>query len=810
MHRFAADLRYALRQLRRSPSTAFLALLTLTLGVAANVIVFGVIDALFMRPLPGVVESGRLFTVQHPEDWWITLSYPDYCDLRDRNTVFSSVAMFRIARIGMGRTAGARPVWGYEASGNYFDTLGVKPALGRFFGPADDVDPGGKQYAVVSYSYWQEQLGGSPDVIGMTIYLNKYPYTLLGVTPKGFRGTERLLWPDVWVPITNQMQIEGYDWIHSRSNENSWVIARLKPAVTVAQAEANLNSIARELAREYPGSDEKLHLALSKPGFLGNALGVPARSFTLAIMLLALLVLLAACANLGGLFAARTADRSRELAVRMAVGSSRLRILQQLVTESISIALIGGVAALFLARAVLHLLSRWHPPTEFPIQLAVDADPVVYGFALIAAVATGVLLGVLPARQVWNTDPNHALRGSGSSPLVWHHWATRDVLLVIQIALCCLLITASFVSLRGLLRTFQTPLGFDPQNVILATFDLHLAHYADDDAARAQQQLLQRVAHLPGVSAAAYASSTPLSLDQSETDIYPADATVFLPSTMKFMANYYSISPGYLPTAGTRLLRGRDFTWHEDQHAPKVAIVNQTFARQLFADSDAIGKYFRVGADHKYQVVGVVEDGKYVYLAEEPTPAMFVPILQKNNTSTVLMVRTAAAPGEVLPELRQAISDFDTTIPLYGLSSWPNALSMALFPARTATVALSIFGVLALLLAVTGVFGLASYTVSKRRRELGIRVALGARSQEVLRTALGRTALLVAAGSCAGLLLGIAASRLLAMIVYGANALDPAVLLGALGTMALVGLGSSLLPARRALAENPARLLREE
>src|SRR6516162_7057406 len=286
MHRFAADLRYALRQLRRSPSTAFLALLTLTLGVAANVIVFGVIDALFMRPLPGVVESGRLYTVQHPEDWWITLSYPDYCDLRDRNTVFSSVAMFRIARIGMGRTAGARPVWGYEASGNYFDTLGVKPALGRFFGPADDVDPGGKQYAVVSYSYWQEQLGGSPDVIGMTIYLNKYPYTLLGVTPKGFRGTERLLWPDVWVPITNQMQIEGYDWIHSRSNENSWVIARLKPAVTVAQAEANLNSIARELAREYPGSDEKLHLALSKPGFLGNALGVPARSFTLAIMLL--------------------------------------------------------------------------------------------------------------------------------------------------------------------------------------------------------------------------------------------------------------------------------------------------------------------------------------------------------------------------------------------------------------------------------------------------------------------------------------------------------------------------------------------
>ena len=418
MHRLQEDIRYALRQLRRSPSFLLLALLTLTLGVGANVIVFGVVDALFLRPLPGITEPQQLYTVQHPEDLWVTLSYPDYKDIRDRNTVFSSVTAYRVARIGLGQTEGAQPIWGYEASGNYFDTMGIKPALGRFFRPEDDVGPGGKQYAVLNYRCWQERFGGNPNVIGKTIYLNKYPYILLGVTPRDFHGTERLLWPDVWVPISNEVLIEGYDWIHNRGDNNSWVVARLKPGVSVREAAANLNSVAQQLAREYPHTDSGMELRLSKPGFLGDALGVPARGFTLAIMLLALLVLLAASANLGGLFAARTADRSRELAIRMAVGSSRMRILRQLLTESVLLAVIGGVAASFLARAVLRLLTQWHPPTEFPLQMAVNPDPRVYAFALFTAVVTGVLLGILPARQVWATDPNHVLRSAGSSPLV--------------------------------------------------------------------------------------------------------------------------------------------------------------------------------------------------------------------------------------------------------------------------------------------------------------------------------------------------------------------------------------------------------
>jgi predicted permease len=386
----------------------------------------------------------------------------------------------------------------------------------------------------------------------------------------------------------------------------------------------------------------------------------------------------------------------------------------------------------------------------------------------------------------------------------------RDVLLGIQIALCCLLVTVSLVSLRGLVRAFRTPLGFNQQDVTLAMFDLHLARYNDDKLPLAQQQLLERVSRLSGVTAAAYSSSTPLSLDQSETDVYPEGVHDFRPTNVQFNANYYSVSPGYFHTAGTRMLAGREFTWTDNNDAPEVAIINETFARRLFGSDSPIGKYFNTGVSHRLQVVGVVEDGKYAFLAEESAPALFFPILQVKNSSTVLLVRSPRPSSEMVPAVREVISEFDTSIPVFGVRSWSDALAVALFPARAATIALGIFGILALMLAVTGVFGLASYTVSKRLHELGIRVALGAHTQDVMRAALGRTVLLLIVGSAAGLLLGIATTRLLAMVVYRANALDPLVLLSVVTTMALVGIVSASLPARRALTVNPSKLLRED
>ena len=355
------------------------------------------------------------------------------------------------------------------------------------------------------------------------------------------------------------------------------------------------------------------------------------------------------------------------------------------------------------------------------------------------------------------------------------------------------------------------PLGIRPEGVTVATLDLNLGGYKGDDALKAvQQRLLESVRQIPGVTAAAYSNTTPLSIDQSDSYVYPPDTVAFTADKSRFGANYYEVSPSYFATAGTRLLAGRGFTEHDDAHAPKVAIVNQTFARQLFGTENAIGKHYLTGRKNELEIIGIVEDGKYSTLTEDPRPAMFWPIAQSADNDTVLLVRSGRSSAEMVPLVREAIARVDSGLPTFLLAPWTDAISMVTFPARAATIALGVLGGLAMMLAVTGIFGVATYTVSKRMRELGIRVALGAQHKQVLRAALERTAILLALGSVAGLALGVAASRLLASIVYQATASDPLVILGVAATMALIGLISATFPARRALSVDPATLLRDE
>lgn len=801
------DVRYALRQLRKSPGFAAVAVITLALGIGANVVVFGVLNALLLHPLD-IPHPEQVYSVQHRAAQDISTSYPDYRDVRERNTVFSALSMYRVARIGLEAPDGAHPVWGYEASGNYFDMLGVKPILGNFFHASDEGAAGASPFVVLSYNCWKDRFASDPSIVNKVIRLNKHPYTVVAIAPRDFNGVERFYWPEVWVPITNVKEIEGYNWIQHRSDQNAWVAGRLKPGVAPTEAEANLNSIAAQLAREYPGTDEHLSFRLSKPGFLGDSLGGPLRAFMLGLMLLAAMVLLASCANLGGMFAARAADRSRELAIRMAIGSSRPRIFRQLLTEAIVISLAGGLVALLLGNILLNVLTQWHPPSDIPIQLLVRPNWGVYFFAFAVALATGLIFGLVPARQIWNADPNLALR-SGSTPILGRRWALRDALLALQIALCCLLVTASFVSLRGLARTFQLPLGFNPDGVTLAAFDLQLANYNGAEAGAVQQRLLEQVAKLPGVTAAAYGNSVPLSIDQSNTSIFAEGTKDFRASTEKLNSTYYQVAPGYFTAIGAPLLAGRDITLADNNKAPKVAVVNETFARKLTGNAQAVGKRF-IRGDNTIEIVGIVPDGKYQTLTEDPDAAVFFPIAQSPNTSTVLVVRSRLNSAEMIPAIRQAIANVDASIPVFSIGSWQDALGLMLLPARAATVALGIFGALAMMLAVTGIFGMASYTVSKRVRELGIRIALGAQSKQVLRAALGRTFALLLVGSGAGLLLGFAATKLLASIVYQASANDPVVLVAVVVTMAVAGLASASLPAKRALSIHPMELLREE
>jgi predicted permease len=528
------------------------------------------------------------------------------------------------------------------------------------------------------------------------------------------------------------------------------------------------------------------------------------------VMLLACLVLLAACANLGSLFAARTADRTREFAIRLAIGSSKWRVMRQILTEAVVVSIGGGIVACGLAMVLLRGLGAFTFPTEIPIKVAVGAEPSQIALAFAVALVAGVLFGMAPVRQIFAADPNQAIKGGITTSAGGRHWAIRDILLAAQIALCCLVVTAAFVSLRGLGRTLTMPFGFQPKNVVATRFDLELAHYNEKDGAAFQRKLLDSVKQIPGVEMAAYANTTPLSLNSSNTGVYDEQATDFRPSTQKFLASYYNVSPGYFATAGTHLLAGREFTWNDDAKSPRVAIVNQEFARRLFGTDQAVGRHFKQGNKEKVEIVGVVEDGKYTTLTEDPTCAVFHPILRDTDNATVMMVRSPVDPVLMSAAMRKAVHDLDANVPIEASGSWQDQLGIVLFPARAATIALGIFGVLALLLSITGTFGLASYTVAKRLRELSIRVALGAQSKQIIRAALGRTLVLLTCGSVVGLILGVAATRVLSAVVAHASAQDPAVLIAVALTMLLAGSLSVANPARRALKIDPARLLRED
>jgi predicted permease len=811
MQTLLSDLRYSLRQLRRSPGFTFTTILTLTMAIAANVVVFGVVDALMLHPLP-VREPGRVVEVEKVrEGGGLNLSYPDYRDLRDRLRSFSSLAAVRITRLAFGVGGNTEPVWGYEVSGNYFDTLGIQPRLGRFFTPADDVKVNGSEVAVLSYANWQVRFNGDPAIVGKTVMVAKHAYTVVGVTPKGFSGTERFIWPDVWLPYQDSPELDGFNWLESRGNNSTWVVGRLKPGVTTAAATADLQRVAGQLAKEYPADCAGMALLVSKPGMFGAVLGGPVRAFLAGVMAMAALVLLATCANLGALFSSRMTDRAKELGIRLAIGSTRARIMRQLLVESVVVALAGGVAASLGSAALLNTLARWTPDFGgLPVHFLVQPDWTVFGFSALLALVTGVLFGMIPARQVWLADPNQTLKAAGSTVSGADRSRLRSSLLTVQIALCCLLVTASLVALRGLQRTFNVPLGFDPAGVTMATMDVHLAGYGPDKQAAIQQRLLAQVAAIPAVTAAAYANTTPLSLNNSSNTIYPPGTTDFSVTNARFDAIDDSVSPGYFAVTGTRLLAGRDFTVHDDAKSPAVAIVNQTFAKRLFGTENAVGMRYPTGTGQMTEVVGVVEDGKYETLTEDPKPALFWPILQSPRSDLALLVKSQRNPEEVAAAMRKAIAEVDGGLPVLTVGTWTDALSTVTFPARAATIALSVLGALAIMLAVTGIFGTASYTISRRMRELGIRVALGAQGRQVLRAALGPMTLLLGFGSGMGLLLGFAATRVMAGIVYQATASDPVVILAAVLTMSMLGLVSAALPARRALRVDPMVLLRED
>jgi predicted permease len=809
MRRLTQDFRYALRQMRRSPSFAVTAAVTLALGIGANVVAFGVLNAVLLKPLD-VPQPAGLYNLEQKHEGDNSQSYPDYVDFRSRNRTFSDMAVYRLQDAGLSTGTATYKTWYYKVSGNYFDLLGVNPLRGRFFHESDEHGPNSAPYIVLSEQFWRRNFGADLNIVGAKVEINKHPFTVIGVAPWEFHGNDLFIWPDFWMPMVEGTDYEGTDFLTWRGNHNLWILGRLKPGVTPQQATDDLNGVARELAKQYPTTDEGLGARLVKPGLMGDVLGGPAQSFIAGIMALALLVLLAACTNLASLFAARTADRGRELAIRMAVGSSRWHVLRQLVTEAVLVAVVGGALGTVFSSALLKTLTRWQPIAGFPIHVTVNADARVYLVALLLSVGSGIMFGLVPLRQVWATSSAQLIKSGAAGTEVTRRFTFREVLLGIQIALCTLLVTSSFVALRGMQQSLHAPLGFVAQGAILAVTDLHMGGYKDAGAVQVQKRMIDEVGQIPGVESIGTINETPLGTGGSSTRVYRQGTTDFRPSNSVLGAQYYSMSPGYLAAAGTHLLVGRDFSRQDNDKTPKVAIVNERFARLMFASvASAVGRRFATGDKGCCEVVGVVEDGKYGTLTEEPQAAMFFPFEQSPDSDTTLVVRSRMAEEEMAPKIGRVLAAIDPALP-FGIYSWTSGLGLVLFPARVATACLGVMGLLAAMLAVTGVFGLAMYSVSKRIREFGIRVALGALPRHVMRSALGRTLILLLSGSAAGLVLGALASRLLAQIVYQATPRDPVVFAGVTATMILLGLVATWIPAQRALGIDPARLLREE
>ncbi|MGD0156045.1 MAG: ABC transporter permease [Terracidiphilus sp.] len=805
-----SDLKLAVRQLAKSPGFALTAIVTLALGIGVNAVMFSVLNALLLRPV-NVPNAQNFYMVQrfgHPPQ-----AYPDYLDLRDRNRTFESLMAVKvIGDVGVDTGGNPSTAWPYLTSGNYFDALGIRPFLGRFFHASDENGINSAPYVVLSYAYWRSHFDEDRGVVGRTVEINKHLFTIIGVAPAEFRSTDLIFSPAMWIPIAEAPTILGFNSLPNRGDHNLWVMGRLKPGVTTTEAAADLNTLGSWLARTYPADDEGIKFTLASPGLLGDALEGPARAFMAGLMLLAGLILLAACANLGSLFSARAADRSKEVALRLALGSRRGRILRQLLSEALLVSLAGGAVGLFGGVELLHALSAWNPIPETPINLPVNPDVRTYAVALLLAVASGLLFGIVPLRQVLRADPWQVIRTGTRGTGALRRFTLRDLLLVAQIAICAVLVISSLVAVRGLVRSLHGSYGFQPQNAMIVQSNLHMAGYADDRMPQVQRRMLDAVAAIPGVSAVGYADQLPLGLGGSDNYAYSDSTTDFRPTNRAADASNYSISPGYLRAAGTRLLAGRDLTFADDMKAPAVALVNQRFAVKLFGSVDkAVGGHFKLAGGKRVEVVGVVEDGKYQTLTEDQQPAMFFSFLQNDSSNTWLVVRSKRDPAGMAAALESTLHGIDSSLPLT-IKTWTDEMDggVSLFAARAATVALGVLGLLGAMLAVTGVFGMASYVVSRRLRELGIRVALGAGTRAVLSASVGRAFRLLAFGSAAGLVLGVLATRILSHIVYQATPKDPMVLGGVVAAMLLIGLVASWIPARRALAADPLVLLREE
>ena len=801
----ARELRLAGRSLLRSRVFTLVSIATIALGIGATTTVFSLVNALLLRPLP-IAEPGRVVAVQETlrgmrsvSMGYSAVSYPRYVAYRQASTrIFSGLAAQRYEEMSLRATGQAQVLTGVVASGNYWEVLGVKPALGRFFTGRDEMD----QLAVISHHLWRTRFGGDPGVIGRTVHLDSRPLAVVGVAPKEFGGTLVGGVADVWVTLGAAGIAGASEAVNSSPGPSLVLFGRLRPGVEQERASAALKVAAARVPLEEPDAkvlDVRVEPLTGVPGDMR----MPTAAFMGLLLATAGFVLLIAGTNVAGMLLARAVARRREMAIRLAVGATGRVLVRQLMAESVLLFLLGGGAGVLMTVWLTRVLAAVQPPFSTRVAFDLRADPRVLGFALALALLTGVGFGLMPALQASRTDVLTGLKDGGTREGT-HRGRFRSGLVVGQLALAMLLMLVAGLFGRTLQRALSADPGFVPEGVAVARVDLEPHGYDRARGEAFQRRLLERVAAAPGVRSAALAGFPPMSGNvRSEALRVPGKKD-------EFTVSIDAVDPGYFATLRIPLRAGRVFNAADREGAPPVAVINQTLARRLWPGGSALGRTVRLGDGPPLEVVGVVANGTYERFGERPVPFLYRPTAQSYSPGVSIMARGERGAGAALEAIRRELQGMDANVAPEQAMPLESLVGISLLPQRLAAFFIGGFGVLGLLLACIGIYGVLAYQVGQRTREIGVRVALGARAGDVVRMVLRHGFKITALGAAIGVLLAAAATRLLSSLLYGVSATDPLTFTAVPVLLLAVALAASWLPARRAARVDPMMALRAE
>jgi predicted permease len=814
MSSFWQDVRYSLRMIAKAPGYAAIAVLTLALGIGANTTIFSWINSTLLNPIPGLASPNEVVALSlgRGTDNPFPFTYPDFESMRDGQQSFAGITAANIAPMSLTGKGKPERVWGMVASANYFDLLGVRPILGRGFLPEEDSKPGGAPVAVISYRLWQTHFGANPDVVGQTLEINQHPYAIVGVTPAVFQGSQTGLRSEIWIPIMMEEQLmpQG-DLIHDHHYFWLTALGRLKPGVRPEQAQEEMTLRLKREAKNYP-EEHKGHDSVSVYPLWRNPFGANQFLSTLLPMLMTIagLVLLLACANVANLMLVRSVARRREIAIRLSLGANRWRLVRQLLVESLILALAGGLVAFAITFWTAGTFMKFIPKTDFPISLGMRVDHTVLLATMVISVLTGVIFGILPALRASGEAPIAVLKeDTGSASGGMRKARLASALVVAQISLSLLLLICAGLFIRSFMSAQQINPGFNPHNVLIATYDLFTGGYPEARGVEFDRQLVAKLEAQPGIQSVALSSRVPLGFGGGSTAVNPEGYVSQANESMETQVAI--VTPNYFQTLQIPLVKGRDFTPQDTKSSQRVVIVSETFVNRYWPNQEALGKQLNSDLTHEwFTVVGVARDSKVNGLNEKPTPFLYLPQYQVYRATMIVLARTNGDPLAAVKTVEKTIHELNADLVVFDITSLELREQIASFGQRVAGTFVGAFGLLALVLAAVGIYGVTSYTTRQRTHEIGIRMTLGASKRDVLRLVLGHGLRLTLIGVGLGLAASFALTRFLTSLLLGVTSTDALTFSSVALLLCAVALFACFIPARRAMRVDPMVALRYE